>query len=124
MGSSGSPSREAGSPAGLLACSVAAWVPDQPPCPTRPANEEWLLQGQRAVRPQVDRWWMMEGEWCLRSFNSSGEVSIANGLEPGVVFSYNFIYSLDGPQCASRWQSSVFAIDFLEAAAGTAASDG
>ena len=41
-----------------------------------------------------------------------------------MVFSYNFIYSLDGPQCASRWQSSVFAIDFLEAAAGTAASDG
>ena len=27
------------------------------------------------MRPQVDRWWMMEGEWCLRSFNSSGEVT-------------------------------------------------
>ena len=26
-------------------------------------------------------------------------VSITSGLEPGVIFSYNFIYSLDGPQC-------------------------
>ena len=29
-------------------------------------------------------------------------VCITSGLEPGRIFSYSFIYSLDGPQCVSR----------------------
>ncbi|MXQ96623.1 hypothetical protein E5288_WYG022011 [Bos mutus] len=72
---------EAGIPAGLLACAVAAWAPDQPPHPSRPANEERLLQRQRAVSPQVDRWWMLEDAVWMVAMESTPTPGTFGGSE-------------------------------------------